>query len=510
MIARTSGPAFVQDAWKARPNLTVNIGIRYSYFGSLYSKQNNLGVVQFGSGASTYTGLSIRRGGNLTQPQTGNFGPQLGFSYAPTSLKDRMVIRGGYGLNFNQTQIAILGNGANNPPFIFGAGFNNSTPTSADPRIQYSTAADPTSLYGYTPNRNTITAYNSANLPVAGGANAVAYQGNQPTIYTQNFSLDTQIDLGHQLVATVGYQGSVTRHLTLDSQSYVTGFAQGLAQNPLLTNVELFGNTGTANNNALLVGLKHQMSHGVQFDAEFQYARAMDTGSSPYYRDPYPFRPDLAYGRSDFNVGKAFKIYGLWQPNLWHGNRLIGQAVNGWSFSGIYNLHTGFPFSSLYNVDGGSLYYSASGYTQLRPAAYNGGGGTNRSNVAYEVGRPNLNFSNAGGNQPYFITPNTGINTTPSATNYALPQFPGVSRNAFDGPGYQDVDATVTKSFGIHPGRFIGEHANIEVRADAFNLFNNVNLDSSSVDTSIVSPTFGQANKGLAGRTVNLQARFSF
>ncbi len=501
---------FVQDAWKARPNLTLNFGIRYSYFGSYYSKQNNLAVVQFGTGAETYTGINIRRGGNLTNPQTGNVGPQFGFSYAPERLKNRMVLRGGYGLNFNQTEIAILGNGGNNPPFLFNANFANSTPTAADPHIIYGTAPTPNTLFGYPANPNATTTFNSANLPVLGGAYAVAFQARQPTIYTENFSLDTEIDLGRQLVATVGYQGSVSRHLTLNSQSYVNAFANNQAQNPLLQNVQLFSNTGTANSNALLVGLRHQMVHGIQLNADFQLARSMDTGSQPYYQDPYPYRPDLAYGRSDFNIGKAFKLYGLWQPMLWHGSRAVGQVLNGWSVSGIYNIHTGFPFSSVYNVSGGNLYYAASGYGQLRPASYNGGGGTDRSNAAYEVGRPNRNFANAGANQTYFALPASGINTAAAGTTYTLPQLPGVSRNAFTGPGYQDLDATVTKAFGLHPGRVIGEHASIEVRADAFNLFNNTNLDNGSVDTNIQSQTFSQASRGLAARTVNLQARFSF
>ena len=503
---------FVQDAWKARPNLTLNFGVRYSYFGALYSKQNNLGVVNFGTGAGTYTDINIRRGGSLTQPQNGNVGPQFGFSFAPESLKNRLVLRGGYGLNYNQTEIAILGNGANNAPYILQAGFNDSTPTAADPRIRYTTASSPNSLYGYPANPNLITQFNSANLPVQGGATVVAYQDKQPTIYTQNFSLDTQIDLGHQLVATVGYQGLVSRHLTVASQTYVNAFANGQAQNPLLQNVQIFANTGNANSNALLVGLKHQMAHDFQFDAEFQYARAMDTGSQPHYQDPYPYRPDLAYGRSDFNIEKAFKLYGLWQPMYWHGNRAIGQVLNGWSVSGIYNIHTGFPFTANYNVGGGNLYYGSSGYSQLRPLAYNNAGGTNRSNAAYENGRPNVNFASAGETQPYFALPSSGINTSAdgSVTTYTLPQLPGVSRNSFTGPGYQDLDATVTKAFGIHPGRIVGEHASIEVRADAFNLFNQINLDSGSVDNNIQSPTFSQANKGLSGRTVNLQARFSF
>ncbi len=501
---------FIQDAWKARPNLTVNFGVRYSYFGSYYSKQNNLGVVQFGTGAATYTGISVRRGGDLTQPQTANVGPQFGFSYAPSAFNNRMVLRGGYGLNFNQTEIAILGNGANNPPFVFNAGFNASTPTKADPRIRYTTATSPNSLFGYPANPNATTTYNAANLPVAGGANVVSFPANQPTIYTQNFSLDTQIDLGHQLVATVGYQGAVTRHLTVESETYVNAFAQGLAQNPLLSNVESFANTGVANNNALLVGLRHQMTRGIQFDAEFRYARSMDTGSQPYYRNPYPYAPRLAYGRSDFDVNRAFKLYGLWEPMYWHGNHLVGQVLNGWSISGIYNIHTGFPFSANYNVPGGNLYYSASGYNSLRPTSYNGAGGKNRSNTAYEKGLPNVNFPNAGPNQSYFGIPVAPVASPVTGFASGLPQLPGIDRNSFTGPGYQDVDATVTKAFGLHPGRIIGEHASIEVRADAFNLFNTVNLSSSSVDSNFQSSTFGQANNALAGRTVNLQARFSF
>ena len=88
--------------------------------------------------------------------------------------------------------------------------------------------------------------------------------------------------------------------------------------------------------------------------------------------------------------------------------------------------------------------------------------------------------------------------------------MPGVSRNSFDGPGYQDVDATVTKSFGFPRLRVLGEGANLEVRADAFNLFNQTNLNPGSMVTNYLLPNFGQAQSGLAARTVNLQARFNF
>ena len=78
------------------------------------------------------------------------------------------------------------------------------------------------------------------------------------------------------------------------------------------------------------------------------------------------------------------------------------------------------------------------------------------------------------------------------------------------GPGYRDLDATVTKAFGFPKARIIGENAQIEIRADAFNLFNNLNFNPGSISNNIQSANFGQAGGALSGRIINLQARFSF
>ena len=253
------------------------------------------------------------------------------------------------------------------------------------------------------------------------------------------------------------------------------------------------------------------MAHHFMFDAEFAWAKTMDTGSGPYYEDPYPYRPDLAYVRSDFNYGKAFKLYGLWQPVLFHGNGILEKIAGGWSVSGIYNVHTGFPFTPIYNVPGGNLYYASSPYSSLRPAAYFNNAGKNHSTTAFENGRPNLNFPNntGGATSPYFANPAAPV-APGGGFATGLPTLPGVARNSFDGPGYQSVDATLTKSFGLPKLRVLGEEGKLEIRADAFNLFNQTNLQSSSIVTNYLQTNFGQAQNGLAGRIVNLQARFSF
>jgi hypothetical protein len=101
------------------------------------------------------------------------------------------------------------------------------------------------------------------------------------------------------------------------------------------------------------------------------------------------------------------------------------------------------------------------------------------------------------------------------------PDFPGIGRNSFRGPRYQDIDLTVLKEFGLPSMKYLGEGAKIQLRLSAYNAFNKLNLapfQFGSQSTLINlnggnpahSPYFGIASLGLAGRTVELQARFSF
>ncbi len=514
---------FAQDSWKARPNLTLNYGLRYSYFGSLDSKQNSLSVVQFGQGAALLTGITIRQGGNLWTPQKGNFGPELGFNWSPTTFHNKVVVRGGYGLNYNQEEIAVSSSGANNPPGANFNAFNSTAPNAINPNIVYGISSSPTNLFGYASNPHTITTFNAAGLPTAGSANLEAFPGHLPTAYSHHYSLEVDSDLGHQLVASVGYEGSASHHLIRNVGVNALAAANKVPLNPLVTSIGEFGNNGASNNNALLLGLKHQMAHHFSIDAQFTYAKSLDDNSGPYSQDPYPYNPRYAWGRSDFNVGKALKIYGLWQPVFFHGDHAwLEKVAGGWSVSGIFNMHTGFGWTPTYYTP--NLYCANCGYGSLRPQ-YLGGAKHVRANSAYEAG-PNTaasNFPNFGtgvstgnGNNyrnGYFAVPDyTAALAGPTFPGVApgLPPAPGIERNSFDGPGYKDLDAALTKGFGLPKIRGLGEDAKLEIRADFFNLFNNLNINVGSISNNISATNFGQAGSALGSRTVNLQARFSF
>lgn len=537
---------FVQDDWKIRPNLTLHAGIRYSYFGPLYTKQNNLSVVQFGSGASIFTGLGIRVGGNLYTPQKGNFGPQLAFDWSPTAFNEKLVIRGGFGINYNQQEIAITGNAGNNPPVQGYYNFSSGSPSSINPDILYGISSSPTTLNGFASNPHTITKYNSSNLPTAGNANLFAFgdtSGGLPTPYTEHYSLGVEYDLGHQVIASLEYQGSSTHHINTQENAMATALVKGVALNPLITYLDYYPNSASSNNNALLAEVKHPFAHHFSVDAQFMWAKSMDNASGPYEQDPYyPDNPSYSWGRSDYNVGKSFKAFGLWQPVFFHNAHGWAEKVaGGWSFSGIYNLHTGFPWTPNYGISQSLYCNNFCGYYNLRPY-YLGGGGKSTSNAAFESGsnfpnyaavvaaqvqptqpincpttNPTCNETAVAYTNKYFNVPNFAAAITGQfpGVNAALPPPPGIARNSFNGPGYEDFDASLTKAFGFPKMRILGDDAKVEIRADAFNLFNKTNLNGGDISNNINATNFGQVNLSygnvlLGSRTVSFQARFNF
>jgi hypothetical protein len=181
--------------------------------------------------------------------------------------------------------------------------------------------------------------------------------------------------------------------------------------------------------------------------------------------------------------------------------------------SGIWNLHSGFPFNPFYNVN--DVYYQGSGYGQLRPVAVLPGMGTSTANSVFQQA-VNPNYGGNGTN--FFVAPSY----VPGAAFplVAPAPLPGIHRNSLTGPGYNDVDASLAKAFGLPRIPGMGENAKFEIRADIYNLFNKTNINPQSINGNLgsvapdgtVTPNsnFGVAGSGLGSRTIQLQARFSF
>ena len=153
---------------------------------------------------------------------------------------------------------------------------------------------------------------------------------------------------------------------------------------------------------------------------------------------------------------------------------------------------------------------AAAANCDLRPAAYLGGGLEEFGDDAFK--RPGGNFPGGGA---LFFTPPERVEGPPfdqiasgAVPAGPVPGRPGISRNSFRGPRYFNIDATLSKGFGLPSAGVLGDAAKVEFRANFFNLFNQLNLFN--VQNNINDSHFGEAQDGLAGRTIEMQVRFSF
>lgn len=517
---------FLQDDFKVKPNFTVNLGLRWEYFSPVHEKFGNISNPVLGFPPDPLGTLALKVGGDLYHASYNNFGPQIGFAWSPGRLPllrqdmhNRLVIRGGFGIGYNREEEAVSLNGRSNPPFVSNLSVFGSN-------ILYAVPGDPHQFTDWPVNPNAIQSFDPVtHLPIGGAP--VALQGvpnDLATPITYRYSLLTQYDAGHNWIFTVGYQGNVSRHYTRQEFPNLL-----FPLNPAIQQLNLFANDVNGSYNALLTQVQHRFSNTFSVDAQYTFSRAMDNASSDFFVGTFPFSQRAEWAPSDFNVTHNLKVFGTWQPRFFRGERAwLDKIVGGWTVTGIVNAHTGFPWTPVYNVQvidptGAStcgLVYPNSQYCTVRPAAYLGGALGNYSNDGFI--RPGGNFPN--GPTAYF---------TPPTIVGGVPSTPGVARNSFWGPRYSSVDLTLGKAFGLPRMPVLGENAKIDIRANFYNIFNQTNFipfvngnnqlgNTQTIGTlnvneitgtqTVTSPnaTFGQGLGALAGRVIELQARFSF
>lgn len=495
---------FVQDDYKVLPNLTLNLGLRWEYFTPVREKYGNISNVLLGALPDPLLGVRLKVGGDLYNASKNNWGPQIGFAWTPPNSQ-RFVVRGGFGIGYNRMQEAITLNGRSNPPLI-------SSLTLLGSNVVYQVPSEVHQYSGWPINPAAVQTYDpSTGLPTNGApVDLTGLPTNLKTPLVYRYSLDTQYNIAGNWVAKLGYQSSLSRHYTITNNLNFL-FAP---LNPAVRSLTYYFNDANASYNALLAELEHRFSQSFQIDVQYRWSHTIDDGSYDYFIGQYPYGLQYMKGSADFDVRHNVKLYGIWSPTIFKGNGWKEKILGGWQISGILNWHTGFPWTPLYTNTGNNVVYPNSGYSNLRPAAYLGGAGSDYSTST---------FQKAGGNFPngavaYFTVP-----TLPAS---GIPPAPSVGRNVLQGPSYFDTDISLQKSFGLPKIPILGENARFEFRADFFNIFNKLNLqgfnDGSggfgnpsagniiSNDGITSNPLFGQAQGALSGRVVNLQARFSF
>lgn len=521
---------FAQDDWKVRSNLTFNLGLRWEYFGPLHEKDGNLGVATLGQGSAALTGLTVFDHRDAWKASHNNWGPQIGFAWSPRAIgshefNNKLVLRGGFGIDYTRPQPAITLSGRFNVPVT--AQFSNLRGS----QLLYAPAADPHNALTFPANPATVETFDqTTGLPTCApvdcaAVNLSAFDRVMKTPRVERYSLLGQYDLGGKWVTTVGFQGSRSHNGFSQIGNLNWLYPNNL--NPAVAGVDLYTNNVEAHYNALLTEVQHQFSHNYLVDFQYTFSRCKDHGTQDYYGDPYPFDINKAFGNCENDTSHAFKAYGEWSPRIFRGtNDWREKVLGGWQLSGIYSFHTGFPFGGyIGNVQyngGCNLIYSGSNFCQATLSGYKGGAGTSSGNDTFkkQYGNfPSLAAADTGtGDNSYF--------TMPTFSSTGMASAPGIERNPFRGPRFHSFDFTVGKDFGLPSMPVLGENAKLALKFNFYNLFNTLNLNpitgyqsigniqvdstTSQITNFSPNPSFGQSNGALDGRVIEIQARFNF
>jgi hypothetical protein len=451
---------FAQDQYQVLPTLTLNYGLRYDYNAPF----NSPGVL-----SDFRPGMTGTDAFGLIQPNTGGFGsiypgnktnlaPRFGFSY---QAAQRLVVRGTYGLFFD----AINFNGFfDNRPGNGGAAGVQANPTGATPvenvspsYYQWQTNVDP-----FTTGAGGQTVFGLATIAP-----------NFRTAYIQNFNLNTQYEVSHNTILQVGYVGSLGRRLfnLVDINQATPGIGATAAAlqprrpyytNTTITNAKIIAavnqseSEGTSNYNSLQAMIRTSNFHRFTAQASYTYGHSFDIVSGTRGYAPQN-SANIAgeYGSSDFDVRHTFNGYIVYEaPQIGHSLPVL---TKGWQGNTFISAFTGTPFS----VKLGSTDNSGTGEFQDR---------------ANQIGNPT-----AGVNRAMF-TPTSGSPyeqwVTASAWAPATAgTFGSSARNAYRGPGFATVDASLVKNTQIREG------VSLQLRAEMFNIFNHTNLANPSAST---------------------------
>lgn len=495
--------AFVQDDWTVMPNLTLNLGLRWEYFGPLTEKNGILSNLAYGSqGLANAVLTPVPAFYNASKV---NFEPRVGFAYG---VNANTVIHGGFGIFDNRNPEAVFDPARQNPPFFASLGICCGTSGSpfVNGQILYAlgTSDSPTS---YPANPALAQPIN----PATGGPNklfATVYgtQPIMPTNYVEEWSFDVEHDLGGNWIMDLGYQGSAGRHgLRLVYQNYLFAIP-AYGPNGAITNTVacpgctpafgLYEPMPDANSsyNAFLLTLKHTWTSGLTVAANYRYSKSLDVvsygGPGFVTNEIWPQNWKLDYGPSDYNAPNDLVVWGSYVlPIARHAQGLEREALGGWQIGGVMTMHSGFPWTP---VTGQSVVTPAGpSLSPLAPTAYYGG---------VIINPTQSQWLKPGGIFP--LGASHYFNITSSGP-------PGIGRNSFTGPGFWNTDMNFAKNFALP----FAAGAELTVRADFFNIFNQLNyapfgFDSASTNTG--SAQFGMATAGLAGRVTELSARLTF
>jgi len=502
---------YFQDDFKISPKLTVNAGLRYEIVTPQYEKDNRLANFD----PNTNSLILARSGGvysrSLVNTPLNNFAPRLGFAYSAT---DKTVLRGGYGIVYNQWNRAGGENNLTyNGPSVVNASITQGTSAASAPSpstvcvndTQVQANCFRQTQQGYAANLTSPAYFNPLNVL------SRYIPRNFQTGYVQQYQIGVQQQLPHGIVADIAYVGNKSTHLqvladynqatpctaasgcgTLQSRRPVSQFA----------GIEIAYGAGSANYNSLQFKLEKRASKGLYLLNSFTWSRYFDissghleTANGDNSRVNYA-NPSRDYGPGGYDQPLADTLSIVYDLPYGHGQhwggssgRMMNTLVGGWQLTLINTMTSGTPINVTYTLSSSSPLY-VSDLVTYRPSNLTGGRIKGASSGRVKTATSLNNYL---------------IGT--SLSNPTTNPWGNVSRNSLRSDAFYQADLGLHKAFPLW-----NESSKFDFRAEAFNVLNKVNyLPSSNSNLSnFGNSSFGQITSAFPARQLQLAAKIIF
>jgi hypothetical protein len=484
--------AYLQDDWKLRPNVTLNLGLRYEYATPQWERDNRL---------SNFDPLTNRlipaTSGSISDraqvnPDRNNFAPRVGLAY---SFNPKTVLRTAYGMSYIHFNRAGGGNilGINGPQVVIAAILQRPT----EPGFRPTQAGYPEGLTD--PSRFNPLAANISYIP-----------RESPTGYVQNWSFSIQRELPLGFVADVGYVGNNGTHLIVfadynEARPNRPGenlSVQARRPNQAWSAITVTFPHARSNYHALQARLERKFRNGLSFLNSFVWSKAIDTtgqaleaqsGSGGRSSPQSFYALDAERAVSDFDQPFNNTTAVVWELPFGKGRRYmssmnpVAEAVlGGWQTTVINSLWSGQPINLAYNP-------AANFQVSLTLPDWRGGI-SYRPNVIGPVMTPEGQR-----NQDNWLN----LNNVVVPTDPSQP-FGNAGRNIARRPGLAQTDFGLQKTFALPR-----ESTNLSFRMEAFNLFNRTNFLNPGINRSTAA-SFGLIRATFPARQIQFALRLAF
>src|SRR5215831_9132531 len=450
---------YAQDTWRARPSLTLTLGLRYEYNTPAVDPRDRATIYDPATQSIVPVGKNgIPRAGYYADGN--NFGPRLGVAWTPDKAR-KWVVRSGYGIYYDQSALAPSQGLYFSPPYFNLQIF---VPSAQFPILLEDPF--PSNYPGFIPNP------------------AFTFQRNLRTPYMQQWNFSVQREVGHSRVVELAYVGTKGTKLIDNrdiNQASPSPISPNLRPVPLFADIDAYESRGNSSYNALQAKFTQRLHAGLSALASYTWSKSIDdasgffssAGDPNFPQDSNNTRADR--GLSDFDVRHRCTLAYSYDLPLPPNNVLL----RGWQTNGVWTFQTGRPFTVtlLPGVDN-----SNTGIPSIQF------GVVDRPNL---VGNPHLSNPGPGA---WFSTGAFAI--SPYGT------FGNAGRNILTGPGYSSVDVSVIKNTPIREG------LTLQFRAEFFNLLNSPNFFLP--ESFLASPAFGRVLAAGTPRRVQFGLKLLF